>query len=99
MFVKTAGVAICIATFATSAVAQTNTFPASGKVGIGTLNPTATLSIHGADPFSYIDDIQIVNPVTNNYSAAGIEFGYLDSTQQPVETWSLLEEVNRGGTF
>jgi hypothetical protein len=30
------GLAFCIAAFAVSAAAQTNTFPASGNVGIGT---------------------------------------------------------------
>ncbi len=34
-------VAICIAAFAMSAAAQTNTFPASGNVGIGTTAPTS----------------------------------------------------------
>jgi hypothetical protein len=44
MHKKMAAVAICIAAFALSAAAQTNTFPASGNVGIGTSNPWNTIS-------------------------------------------------------
>jgi hypothetical protein len=49
MHKKMAVVAICIATFAMSAAAQTNTFPfpASGNVGIGTTAPTNPLSVNG----------------------------------------------------
>jgi hypothetical protein len=42
------GLAFCIAVFATSAAAQTNTFPASGNVGIGTTTPSVPLEIWGS---------------------------------------------------
>jgi len=41
-------VAICSAALALGASAQTNTFPASGNVGIGTTTPSNLLSINGA---------------------------------------------------
>lgn len=39
MHKKMMGFAFMIAALATSAIAQTNTFPASGNVGIGTTAP------------------------------------------------------------
>jgi hypothetical protein len=41
------GLAFCIAAFAASVAAQTNTFPASGNVGIGTTSPGAKLVVIG----------------------------------------------------
>jgi hypothetical protein len=41
------GLAFCIAAFAVSAAAQTNTFPASGNVGIGTTSPGYSLVVNG----------------------------------------------------
>lgn len=44
---KLAGLAFSIAVLAASAAAQTNTFPSSGNVGIGTTSPSNTLTIVG----------------------------------------------------
>ena len=41
------GLAFCIAAFTVRAAAQSNTFPTSGNVGIGTTNPGATLDVYG----------------------------------------------------
>jgi hypothetical protein len=41
------GLAFCIAAFTVSAAAQSNTFPASGNVGIGTTSPGVPLEVHG----------------------------------------------------
>jgi hypothetical protein len=50
MYKKMALIAVCIVVFATCAAAQTNTFPASGNVGIGTTNPGELLEIMGSTP-------------------------------------------------
>jgi hypothetical protein len=47
MYKKMALVAVCIVACAICAAAQTNTFPASGNVGIGTTNPSAALQVVG----------------------------------------------------
>ena len=41
-----AALVICIAGYTMSAVAQTNTFPATGNVGIGTTSPAAVLTVN-----------------------------------------------------
>ncbi len=45
---STLGLALCVMTFSVFSIAQTNTFPASGNVGIGTTNPTLALQISTA---------------------------------------------------
>jgi hypothetical protein len=53
MHKKMMGLAFCIVSFAVSSAAQTNTFPASGNVGIGTTSPPAyPLDVNGAGHFS-----------------------------------------------
>ena len=40
---------LCVALFAMSAAAQTNTFPATGDVGIGTTSPIRPLTVNGGE--------------------------------------------------
>jgi hypothetical protein len=70
-----------------NAVAQTNTFPSSGNVGIGTTNPTDRLNIHG--PFLQSDI----------YEVPGIYF----STTNGTNSWGVAQITpfiasNNGGT-
>src|SRR5437879_5325469 len=74
---------------ATSASAQ-NTFPASGNVGIGTVNPTTKLHVYGASPLLMME--------SSNDQGAGYflknraqqwYFGFLDNAG--ITRWSLYD--------
>jgi hypothetical protein len=58
------GLAFCIAAFTMSAAAQTNTFPASGNVGIGTTAPNTKIEIDATPTNSIVNTVGLFNTPT-----------------------------------
>ncbi len=86
-----------LTTIVYSSFAQTNTFPTSGNVGIGTLTPTGNLEVIGSTNYNWVTTI-VNNGVTNahglyvniNSSSNGVPFR-VDKGSSP-----LFEVTNSG---
>jgi hypothetical protein len=79
------GLVFCIAAFAMSAAAQTNTFPASGPVGIGTPSPLAELHVNNGtnrDLLIGTDAVQL--------GTTGMFLGSFNMEQPPMHLFPLL---------
>ena len=55
---------VCLTTLVSLVFCQTNTFPVSGNVGIGTISPSGLVDVHGAyyiGGYKFMDNV-ITNP-------------------------------------
>ncbi len=86
------GLAFCIAAFTVRAAAQSNTFPTSGNVGIGTTNPGATLDVYGNGGSANI------NVGTNGTLSSGGEVFKINSNIYPLDLVSASGNVGIGTT-
>lgn len=79
-----------LALMAMSAAAQTNTFPASGNVGIGTTEPPSYLLTLAQPIATHQDDVeQIQNSATN----ANISFNFSGSSAVDVPSWGINSSI------
>lgn len=62
--------AICL--LASNSIAQTNTFPSSGNVGIGTTNPSNIFTVQGNPANTQLDVVKISNGANNAFTSLGL---------------------------
>jgi hypothetical protein len=113
MYKQLAGVTFCIAAFAICATAQTNTFPLSGSVGIGTTSPSGSLDVIGNTYISGNLGVNNANNISFNYpgnaavATGGIQWwagaGFAVTIAQPAAnilafTTSNLERMRIDGS-
>ena len=97
MKVRIAGVALLVAAISASAVAQTNTFPSSGNVGIGLTNPSAALTIANDGPVQLL-----IQGKTNwqyelffGYNTSS-NYGWIQASENGVANEPLVLNPNNG---
>lgn len=70
--------AVCFFLLASLASAQTNTFPATGKAGIGTLSPTAGLDIYSTYNWSQMKSLRMFFSGTWGVPEYSTDYRFLD---------------------
>lgn len=88
----------CFYLFATLYIkAQTNTFPTSGNVGIGTTNPTSKLHIE-KNASGWLQQIAGTTPETGNFVGLKIMSGYVGETSKWVGISAISENQHSNET-
>jgi len=91
-----AAMALGITTLAMVAAAQTNTFPATGNVGIGTTAPQTQLQVGGGTMGPLDSNIAVI--IGSGAAGSGIQLNsYNDSGKQgTIENWNGLLSLSAG---
>lgn len=75
---------------------QTNTFPSSGSVGIGTTSPISTLHVYGAQSSPSV----VTNSgILNIHSSSGVQLTFGAQSSFPYTSWMQTKDYTNGGNY
>ncbi|MBI2275709.1 MAG: hypothetical protein HYU70_18095, partial [Bacteroidetes bacterium] len=75
---------------------QTNMFPSSGSVGIGTTSPTSALHIYGPQSFPSV----ITNTgIFNIHSSSGVQLTFGAQSSYPYTSWVQTKDYTNAGNY